>query len=180
MKKVIAFGASNSDTSINQSLAIFAASLLTNQETEVLNINDFYPLPIFKQQDFDANGVPENAQKFFNQLSTADGYIVSFPEHNGSYTAAFKNLYDWASKVNSNVWGDKPLLVMGASPGGRGAATAISQPLGHFPFMGAKITGSFSLPKFYENFDQETGQGITNPEHLEALKKELRTFEQAL
>ena len=44
--KVIAFGASTSSTSINKTLATYAANLIEGAEVKVLNIND-YNVPMF-------------------------------------------------------------------------------------------------------------------------------------
>ena len=41
MKKIIAFGASSSKTSINKQLATYAANLFKNAEVEVLDLNNY-------------------------------------------------------------------------------------------------------------------------------------------
>lgn len=46
MKKIIAFGASSSKTSINKELATYAAHQFQNASVEVLDLND-YEMPIF-------------------------------------------------------------------------------------------------------------------------------------
>ena len=43
-----------------------------------------------------------------------------------------------------------------------------------FPFQGAVIKNTFSLPSFNQNFDAE--KGITNPELLEDLKAIIQEF----
>jgi hypothetical protein len=59
------------------------------------------------------------------------------------------------------------MLLLATSPGPRGGSTVLEIAKNRFPFQGADLKGSFSLPNFNENFDLETG--ITNPE----LKSEL-------
>jgi hypothetical protein len=44
---------------------------------------------------------------------------------------------------------------MATSPGNRGGATVLQSASTYFPYMGAKITDTFSLPSFYENFNNE-------------------------
>jgi len=44
--KLLAFAGSSSKHSINKQLATYAASLFTNVETEILDLND-YELPLF-------------------------------------------------------------------------------------------------------------------------------------
>ncbi len=174
---VIVFGASTSNKSINQQLAIYCGNLLENTKIKVLNLND-YRMPIYDVDDEAEFGSPEKANELSALFDEAAGFIVSFAEHNGSYTAAFKNNYDWLSRLNKNVWRDRPVLLLSTSPGGRGGQTVLETAKKSFPHMGAKITGSFSLPSFYENFDKETG--LKNEEQLEVVKSLVATFEAAV
>lgn len=62
---------------------------------------------------------------------------------------------------------------MATSPGGRGGATVLKAAQAYFPFLGAKITDTFSLPSFYENFNNEE---ITD-EHLKSdIQAKLNRF----
>ncbi len=63
MKKILAFGASNSKTSINKQLATYASSLLKNTEVEVLDLNDF-DVPTYSVDLEGKSGIPDNAQQF--------------------------------------------------------------------------------------------------------------------
>lgn len=47
------------------------------------------------------------------------------------------------------------MLLMATSPGGRGGASVLQSAKAYFPFMGASITDTFSLPSFYDNFSNE-------------------------
>jgi len=111
--------------------------------------------------------VPADAVRFLQMIQSHDAVVVSLAEHNGSYAAAFKNLYDWASRSEGKVWANRPMLLLATSPGGRGGATVLETALAKFPRMGADLRASFSLPSFYDNFSPETG--ITNPELSAAL-----------
>lgn len=165
-KKIIAFGASSSKTSINKQLATYAANQFQNAEVEVLDLNDF-EMPIFSSDKESENGIPQLAQDFYTKLGTADLIVISFAEHNGAYTAAFKNVFDWISRINSKTFQEKPMLLLSTSPGPRGGATVLEIAKNRFPFQGGVIKDSFSLPNFYENFD--SSNGIINPD----LKKQL-------
>lgn len=161
MKKIIAFGASSSSTSINKQLATYAASLFDNCSVEVLDLND-YELPLFSVDKEKANGIPTLAHDFYNQLGTADLIIISFAEHNGAYSAAFKNTFDWISRINGKTFQEKPMLLLATSPGARGGSSVLEIAKNRFPFQGGIVKGSFSLPSFNDNFDSE--KGITNAE----------------
>lgn len=160
-KKIIAFGASSSKNSINKQLASYAASQFNGAEIELLDLND-YEMPIFSLDKEAENGIPELATDFFNKLSTADLIIISLAEHNGAYSTAFKNIFDWISRINPKFLNEKPTLLLATSPGPRGGLTVLEIAKNRFPFQGAVIKGSFSLPSFNDNFDSE--KGIINEE----------------
>ncbi len=175
MKKIVAFAGSTSSTSINKKLAIFAAKNLKNTAFDVIDLRDF-TLPIYSS-DEEQNGFPEDAQKFSDLLDNYDGFILSLAEHNGSYAAAFKNIFDWSSRIEKKVFRDKPLLLMATSPGGRGGTTVLQAAATSFPHMGAKSIVSFSLPSFYDNFKDGT---IVNDELSTLLKERVNEFENAV
>ena len=152
--KIIAFAASSSRTSINKKLATHAASLVENANVEVLDLND-YELPIFSEDKEKELGQPALAQNFLAKLGACDAIIVSFAEHNSSYTAAYKNLFDWCSRINSKVYQSKPMILLATSPGKRGAITVLEMATHSMPRFNGIIKGTFSLPSFYDNFDQE-------------------------
>jgi chromate reductase len=114
-------------------------------------------LPIYSSDEEEANGIPSDAVQFVELIGSHDAVVVSMAEHNGIYSAAFKNLYDWASRSEGKLWDGKPMLLLSTSPGGRGGATVIEAAMATFPRMGADLRASFSLPSFYDNFDRENG-----------------------
>ena len=168
---VVAFAASSSKKSINKKLATYAASLLEDVSVEVLDLND-YELPLFSTDKEEELGQPELAKTFLEKLGNSDAIIVSFAEHNGSYTAAFKNLFDWCSRVTQKVYQDKPMVLLATSPGARGGATVLSAATNSMPHFAGDVKGSFSLPSFYDNFDAEKNE-ITDQELAAKLKQEV-------
>ena len=170
--KILAFGASTSSTSINRKLANYAASLVAGAEVTELDLNDF-SLPIFNEDEEKANGSPADAQKFLDAIRSHDAVVVSLAEHNGSYAAAFKNLYDWTSRLEQKLWSEKPMLLMATSPGARGGATVLEAAKATFPRMGADLKATFSLPSFYENFGED---GIFDEALAATLEEAVRTL----
>lgn len=154
--KILAFGASSSSTSINQKLAIHTANQIDGAEVTILDLNDF-EMPIFSTDKENAYGIPDLAKQFKQHLADADGIIISFAEHNGSYAAAFKNILDWISRLEGKIWLNKPFYLLASSPGGRGGQTVLGQALGTFPHQGGDVVAQFSLPSFNQNFSIETG-----------------------
>ena len=155
--KIIAFGASPSKNSINKKLASYAASLFKNAEVEVLDLND-YQMPIFTVDIEVEIGQHPIAQGFLDKIATADILVVSLAENNGNYSVAFKNIFDWCTRINGKVFQGKPMLLMATSPGGRGGATVLEIAKNAFPRYGAEVKATFSLPSFNDNFDVEKGK----------------------
>ena len=165
-KKIIAFGASSSKQSINKQLATFAANQFQNVSVEILDLND-YEMPIFSVDKEKENGIHPLAQEFYSKLGSADLIIISFAEHNGNYSTAFKNILDWTSRINAKTFQEKPMLLLATSPGARGGSSVLDIASKRFPFQGGIVKGSFSLPSFYENFD--VINGIIHPEYKNQL-----------
>ncbi|MEE4329860.1 MAG: NAD(P)H-dependent oxidoreductase, partial [Wenzhouxiangella sp.] len=118
--KIIAFAATSSRNSINKQLVTYAAGLLDTAEVEILDIND-YEMPLFSEDREKELGQPDAAKRFFAKIGSADALLIAFAEHNGSYTAAYKNLYDWTSRIDPRVYQGKPMVILATSPGPGGA-----------------------------------------------------------
>ena len=153
MKKIITLAGSNSKESINKKLANYAAKQIENIEIVSLDLNNF-ELPLYGIDLENESGIPNEAHRLFNSIHSADGLIISLAEHNGAYSTAFKNALDWMSRIDGKLWGQKPMLLMATSPGGRGGQTVLDAALGSFPHMGGNIVANFSLPSFYDNFSE--------------------------
>lgn len=176
MKKILAFAGSTSSTSINKKLAIFAAENLENLSFDSIDLRDF-DMPMYSEDEEKENGFSNDVKKFSNLFDQYDGFILSLAEHNGSYTAAFKNMYDWASRVNANVFRNKPLLLMATSPGSRGGSSVLDAGITKFSRMGGKPLFSFSLPSFNDNFKDDK---IVDEDLLNHLKSQVKAFENSL
>ena len=172
MKKIIALGASNSKNSINKTLAVYVAKQIENTETLAIDLNDF-DIPLYGIDIETIDGIPSEAIRLSEQFSLADGFVVSLAEHNGSYTAAFKSVFDWLSRINSQLWNNKPMLLMATSPGARGGIGVLQSAKDRFPHMGANLIADFSLPSFYDNFSEND---ISNKELKEALTDKINKF----
>ena len=156
MKKILAFGASSSRKSINKQLATYAANSVNEAEVTILDLNDF-EMPIFSIDKEVEQGVPQLALDFKNHLKNSNGIVVSFAEHNGAYSAAFKNIMDWISRIEKDTWASKPMLLLATSPGAQGGSTVLNIAVNKFGFMNSAEINSFSLPSFHVNFNNEIG-----------------------
>lgn len=172
--KILAFAASNSKQSINKELACYAAKLVNDASVEVLDLNN-YELPLFSVDKEAELGQPELAKEFLEKIAESDALIISFAEHNGTYSAAYKNLFDWCSRINKKVYQQKDMILLATSPGPGGAARVLDIAKTSAPHFDGVVKGSLSMPNFYGNFDAELGR-MKNTEINEQLIKIVQTL----
>ena len=172
MKKIMTLGGSSSKHSINKQLAVYAGSLLEGAEVINLDLND-YPLPLFSVDLEDEEGFSKELLQLNSMLDKVDGFVISLAEHNGAYSAAFKNAFDWLSRIDGKVWRNKPMLLLSTSPGARGGKSVMEIALDRFPRNGGNIIGSMTFPLFNENFKEGKVVSTELSEKLYGLGKTL-------
>ncbi len=176
--KILGFAGSNSSESINRKLVRYVSSYFSEHEVEVLDLND-YEMPIYSMDRERDDGIPLLAYAFAQKIDECDLLIVSLAENNSAYSAAFKNIFDWVSRIpQRKVFGEKPMLLMATSPGPRGGASVLELAKARFPRNGAEITDTFSLPAFYENFDD--AKGIVSIELRLQLESKIKSVKERL
>jgi len=174
--KVLAFAASNSRKSINKDLIRYASTLLPNSDVEIIDIND-YEMPIYNSDLEEAHGIPEAASHFLDKIAEADALVISYAEHNGNYTVAYKNLFDWASRKTQEVYQGKPIIMLSTSPGAGGAKSVLFLAVESAHFFAGKVIASMSVPEFFKNFDRNKGV-LTNLDMVTQLEETLSTLQQ--
>ena len=152
MKIILAFGASNSKISINKAFATYAANQLNNVKITIVDLND-YEMPIYSLDREGADGVHPRAKAFYEKIGKRDAIIVSFAEHNGFVTAAWKNIFDWMSRIDTKVWQDKPAVILAATPGWRAGANVLQTQETMAPFFGMDIKGKYGVGHWPEARD---------------------------
>ena len=168
--KVLAFAATSSSKSINKQLVRYAASQVNHADgvdVELLDIND-YEMPLFSEDKEATLGQPQQAKDFFAKLGQADAIIISFAEHNGSYTVAYKNLFDWASRINQKVFQNKSMLLLSTSPGPGGASSVLAAAVDSAFYFAGDVKASLSIPNFFDNFDMASAS-LTNDDLQQQL-----------
>lgn len=175
MGKIIAFSGSNSKASINQQLVETVSNMIQQNEVEVINLRDF-PADIYGIDLEKEYGFPASMRALNERFDSADGFIVSTPEHNGSMPAVLKNTIDWLSRMNPKVFREKPTVFMSASPGARGGKSALNHLLDIMPYRGAKIVGHYSLGNFKENM----GDGVLQETHQNEIQKVIAKLEESI
>lgn len=173
---ILSIGASSSSTSINQQLANYVAGQINQAKVTQFSIRSL-SLPIYSEDEEKENGIPADAQTFLDAIRSHDAIVISLAEHNGSYTAAFKNLFDWTSRIDQKLWSEKPMLLLSTSPGPRGGSNVLESAKATFPHLGGNIIASLSLPSFYDNF---SGDGIADDALAERLSQAIIKLTQQL
>ena len=117
--KIVGISGSLRTGSVNTALLHNAADLLPEGvELEVIDMNVF---PLFNQ-DIEKDGLPEELLAVQKTIAEADGVLIASPEYNYSYTGVLKNAIDWLSRPPYRALNEKPVAIVGASPGQFGTA----------------------------------------------------------
>jgi len=177
--KVLAFAASNSRNSINKAVVSYAADLLKagivdHAEVEIIDLRE-YEMPLFSIDRQQEEGIPELAQQFYKKIGEADALVISFAEHNGYYTAAFKNLFDWTSRIDRKVYQGKPAVLLAASPGPGGGSRVLAVAKTAAPHFAMEVKADLSIPHFHEQFDLANGR-VSNRDLQAKLASALATL----
>lgn len=123
---LIALSGSLRQGSFNTMLARAAARLAP--QAVAVTVETIHGIPLYDADDEARAGLPERVTTLKNAIAAADGVLLVTPEYNNSIPGVFKNAIDWLSRPDADinrVFGDRPMALMGASPGGFG--TVLSQ-----------------------------------------------------
>jgi NAD(P)H-dependent FMN reductase len=126
MTHLIGISGSLRKQSFNSALLHGAASLMP--EGGSLEIRLLHEVPLYNFDVEAERGIPPAVEELKNHLAAADGLLIATPEYNNSFPGVLKNAIDWMSRPPGDiprVFGDLPVAVVGASPGGFG--TVLSQ-----------------------------------------------------
>ncbi len=84
---------------------------------------DIAPIPLYNE-DVYAAGFPAPVERLRAKIKAADALLIVTPEYNYSVPGVLKNAIDWASRPPDQPFHEKPLAIMGASPGALGTGRA--------------------------------------------------------
>ncbi|MEM6889282.1 MAG: NAD(P)H-dependent oxidoreductase [Pseudomonadota bacterium] len=167
--KILAFAASNHSNSINRQLVNYAAGRLAQMQPSVqieyLDLND-YEMPIYSIDREKADGIHSSAKAFYEKIGEADALLIAFAEYNGFVTSAWKNIFDWMSRIDMKIWQDKDAVILAATPGSRAGANVLNSQETLAPFFGMNIKGKFGVGLWNDSWDgnvlikQEDTEGV--------------------
>ena len=102
-------------------------------------VRDLDEIPLYNQ-DLEDAGEPPAVVDFKRAIAEADALLVATTEYNHGVPGVLKNAIDWASRPRAtSPLFDKPVAVMGASPGRGSTARAQAQLRDAFVFTGACV-----------------------------------------
>ncbi|WHY02131.1 NADPH-dependent FMN reductase [Neobacillus sp. DY30] len=117
--KIAVLVGSNRKESLNKKIAVFMQRRY--QAAAELEILPIEKLPMYNQDD--ELTPPEIVTEIKQKVAQSDGVLFVTPEYNHSIPAFLKNAIDWFSRVDK-VMVNKPVMIVGSSPGVLGTARA--------------------------------------------------------
>jgi NAD(P)H-dependent FMN reductase len=126
MVTIVGISGSLRKHSFNAGLLRAAAEAAPEECT--LAIESIKEIPLYNADVEETEGIPPSVSDLKDRIAAADGLLMVTPENNNSIPGVFKNAIDWLSrppKDRPRVFGNRPIGLMGATPGGFG--TAFSQ-----------------------------------------------------
>jgi chromate reductase len=107
--------------------ALLRAAVELAPPTMGIDIFDLAPIPLYNY-DIEQQGDPEPVTRFKQAIAAADALLICTPEYQQGVPGVLKNAIDWASRPpGRSVLQDKPVAIMGASPGMTATARAQTQ-----------------------------------------------------
>jgi chromate reductase, NAD(P)H dehydrogenase (quinone) len=146
MSTIIGIAGSLRTASLNAALLRAAASVVP--EGAELKIASIIGIPLYDGDVEENEGIPPTVAALKDQIAAADGLLLVTPEYNNGIPGVFKNAIDWLSRPPADiprVFRDRPVAIMGASPGGFGTILAqqawlpVLRTLGTRPWFGARL-----------------------------------------
>jgi len=125
MARIVGVAGSLRKASFNAALLRAAAARApAGAGVEIASIAD---IPLYDGDRESDGGVPPPVAALKDEIAAADGLLIVTPEYNNSMPGVLKNAIDWLSrppKDIARVFGDKPVAIMGATPGPGGTRMA--------------------------------------------------------
>jgi chromate reductase len=122
--------------------ALLRAAQKLAPEGMAITIHDLIEVPLYNG-DVEAQVDPTSVAAFKRAIASADGVLMATPEYNHGVPGVMKNAIDWASRPPRGApLNQKPVGLIGASPGMTGSARGQSQLRQAFEF-----TNSYCMPQ---------------------------------
>src|SRR5688500_13024326 len=99
--RILAFSGSARRESLNQTLLanVVESTRAAGGEVTVLAVH-VLSRPLYDGDLEDADGMPTNAQKFVDLITSHHALLIAAPENNSQITPVLKNAIDWATRAD--------------------------------------------------------------------------------
>jgi chromate reductase len=157
---------------------LHAAAALAPEGVKVQITTLFEQMPLLNE-DLVGNE-PEPVLQMRAEVAAADALLIATPEYNGAVPGVLKNTLDWLSlPLGASVLHEKPVALMGASPGPLGTARCQWDLRNTFIYSRSPVTPSpeVMLRNCWEHFDEQGN--IINPQtvaRIELMFQTLRAY----
>jgi NAD(P)H-dependent FMN reductase len=125
MPTVIAISGSLRVKSFNTML--LRAAVAATPAGTTIEVGSIKDIPLYDGDVEAASGLPPAVSALKERIVAADGLLLVSPEYNNGIPGVFKNAIDWLSRPAADigrVFGERPVGLMGATPGRGGTAMA--------------------------------------------------------
>lgn len=158
MKKILGISGSLRQQSYNTAL-LRAAQAQMGPDAE-LELVTLHGIPLYDGDVETRDGIPQAVSDLKVKIIGSDGLLLATPEYNNGIPGVFKNAIDWLSRPPADipqVFGNRPVAVIGASIGGFGTILAqqawlpVLRTLGARQWSGGRLMVSRAGKVFDEN-----------------------------
>ncbi len=154
--RILAFSGSARRDSLNKKLlaVVVAGARAAGAEVTLLDLNDL-PMPLYHGDLEDAQGMPPNALKMVELITSHHALLIASPEYNSQMTPLLKNTIDWSTRGEVNPLKGKVSAVVSASPGQFGGIRSMTLARQLLTHLGCIVVPTQCvLPHADEAFDE--------------------------
>ncbi len=166
--RIFAFSGSARRESLNRKLLhqVVAAARQAGGEVTLVDLNEF-TLPLYHGDLEDAEGMPANATRLIELITSHQALLIASPEYNSQLTPLLKNTIDWCTRADDNPFPGKVAAVVSASPGAFGGIRSMTLARALLTHLGCHvIPDQCILPQADKAFDEHGA--FKEPRHQKA------------
>lgn len=113
-----------------------------------IEVATLHGVPLYGGDAEARDGIPAAVTTLKQQIINCDALLIATPEYNNAMPGVLKNGIDWLGRPSTDiarVFGDRPVAIIGASPGGFGTILAqnawlpVLRTLGMRPWFGGRL-----------------------------------------